>query len=247
MLIPKKLLLENKKYIIEKEIDNLFDLYEEVSKLNSFSGEGIYKFRNVEQGDDKIGTIKNILQDCHNSLIFTKCSPTYLNDKGNTNKDTSIFEDVIYYVLDASTVKTMIGDGINDEKIAKSLIKDITNEEKIGVNEQNEDIYLNWNNEIDNLCSALGEIVNMNDKNNNPITDINDASKITPDSVQGILTSLNKSYLLHGAVSNAVNAVYTNLGITKYSLDKDNNPIDAKSIDKNQSYLMKKLHYGMKI
>ena len=217
-------------YNRKKEIDNLFDLYEEVSKLNSFSGEGIYKFRNVEQGDDKIGTIKNILQDCHNSLIFTKCSPTYLNDKENTNKDTSIFEDVIYYVLDASTVKTMIGDGINDEKIAKSLIKDITNEEKIGVNEQNEDIYLNWNNEIDNLCSALSEIVNMNDKDNNPITDINDASKITPDSVQGILTSLNKSYLLHGAVSNAVNAVYTNLGITKYSLD--NNPIDAKSIDK---------------
>ena len=219
-------------YNRKKEIDNLFNLYEEVSKLNSFSGEGIYKFRNVEPGVDKMGTIKNILQDCHNSLIFTKCSPTYLNDKENTNKDTSIFEDVIYYVLDASTVKTMIGDGINDEKIAKSLIKDITNEEKIGVNEQNEDIYLNWNNEIDNLCSALGEIVNMNDKNNNPITNIKDASKITPDSVHGILTSLNKSYLLHGAVSNAVNAVYTNLGITKYSLDKDNNPIDAKSIDK---------------
>ena len=216
-------------YNRKKEIDNLFNLYEEVSKLNSFSGEGIYKFRNVEQGNDKIATIKNILQDCHNSLIFTKCSPTYLNDKENIDTNTSIFEDVIYYVLDVSTVKTMIGDGINDEKIAKSLIKDITNEEKIGVNEQNEDINLNWNNEIDNLCTALSEIVNMNDKDNNPITDINDASKITPDSVQGILTSLNKSYLLHGAVSNAVNAVYTNLGITKYSLD---NPIDAKSIDK---------------
>ena len=223
---------EQEIYNRKKEIDNLFDLYEEVSELNKFSGEGIYKFRNVEQGDDKIGTIKNILQDCHNSLIFTKCSPTYLNDKENTDTNTSIFEDVIYYVLDVSTVKTMIGDGINDEKNAKSLIKDITNEEKIGVNEQNEDINLNWNNEIDNLCTALSEIVNMNDKDNNPITDINNASKITPDSVQGILTSLNKSYLLHGAVSNAVNAVYTNLGITEYSLDKDNNPVDAKSIDK---------------
>ena len=228
-------------YNRKKEIDNLFNLYEEVSKLNSFSGEGIYKFRNVEPGVDKMGTIKNILQDCHNSLIFTKSSPTYLNNKENTDTNTSIFEDVIYYVLDASTVKTMIGDGINDEKIAKSLIKDITNEEKIGVNEQNEDIYLNWNNEIDNLCSALGEIVNMNDKDNNPITNIKDASKITPDSVEAILNSLNNSYLLHGAVANAVNAVYTNLGITNYSLDKINNPVDAKSIDKKSMLFNEKV------
>ena len=126
----------------------------------------------------------------------------------------------------------MIGDGVNDEKIAKSLIKDITNETKIGINTQGEDIKLNWDNEITKMCTALSKIVNMNDKNNNPITNIKDAYKISSDSVEAILNSLNNSYLLHGAVANAVNAVYTNLGITNYSLDKINNPVDAKLIDK---------------
>lgn len=214
------------------EIDNIFDLYENVSNLNNFKGEGIYKFRDDDTGVNKIETIENILHGCHNSIIFTKSSPTYLNNKENTDTNTSIFEDVIYYVLDASTVKTMIGDGVNDEKIAKSLIKDITNETKIGINTQGEDIKLNWDNEIDNLCTALSKIVNMNDKNNNPITNIKDAYKISSDSVEAILNSLNNSYLLHGAVANAVNAVYTNLGITNYSLDKINNPVDAKLIDK---------------
>ncbi len=214
------------------EIDNIFDLYENVSNLNNFKGEGIYKFRDDDTGVNKIETIENILRGCHNSIIFTKSSPTYLNNKENTDTNTSIFEDVIYYVLDASTVKTMIGDGVNDEKIAKSLIKDITNETKIGINTQGEDIKLNWDNEITKMCTALSKIVNMNDKNNNPITNIKDAYKISSDSVEAILNSLNNSYLLHGAVANAVNAVYTNLGITNYSLDKFNNPVDAKLIDK---------------
>lgn len=214
------------------EIDNIFDLYENVSNLNNFKGEGIYKFRDDDTGVNKIETIENILHGCHNSIIFTKSSPTYLNNKENTDTNTSIFEDVIYYVLDASTVKTMIGDGVNDEKIAKSLIKDITNETKIGINTQGEDIKLNWDNEITKMCTALSKIVNMNDKNNNPITNIKDAYKISSDSVEAILNSLNNSYLLHGAVANAVNAVYTNLGITNYSLDKINNPVDAKLIDK---------------
>lgn len=213
------------------EIDNIFELYENVSNLNNFKGEGIYKFRDDETGVNKIETIENILHGCHNSIIFTKCSPTYLSNTENTDINTSIFEDVIYYVLDASTVKAMIGDGANDEKIAKSLIKDITNETKIGTNTQGEDIKLNWDNEITKMCTALSKIVNMNDKNNNPITNINESYKISSDSVEEILNSLNNSYLLHGAVANAVNAVYTNLGITNYSLDKINNPVDAKLID----------------
>lgn len=201
----------------QNELSTLVDIYNNVMTMKNFSGEGINKFRNDDKDTDKMGVVNNIMHSCYESKIFTGLSTQYQNE-------TSVFEDIIYFVMDKSTVKLMTGD--YDGTVTKSLIGDISNSVE----------GLSWYQEIDNLCNTLNIIVNINDKDGLPFTNISQASNLKDTEIESILRNMNQSYLTHGAVANAFNEIYKTIGILDFAVDKVNNPIDAKSIDNNQDY-----------
>ncbi len=227
-----KKVVANRSEEVEKrntELNLLIDIFEYMNSLENATGDNKYKDLMGENKNNE-GIIERLLKKSNESKVLSKVDPNY----EGTDKDYSIFEDIVKYILDQTTLTSYIEYNYKEVSTnVKTIIKEITvsSEYKWEDSEETKD------GEISKLCDVLFDLTHLettdSTSENKKYVNFNDSTKINSiktDNARTLMFSLNESYLCHGAVGSVVNKIYEETGINNYALDR-NNPINAHYLD----------------
>ena len=201
------------------ELDRVIQILNDVDTIGSTVGTSstLDTFRRI------IPETIDALKEMHDSRIFN-------GNNSSVSEETTVFEDMVKYIMDRSTLTEMIvPNGIDPDENAWKIILSVSQEERSVKGS------LSWkddaNGELYRLESFLTTVSEINDRHGRPFTGISQASELSSEQADKLLNCLNVSYLCHGAVANSVDQIYASAGIKNYALDPVNAPIDAHCID----------------
>lgn len=215
----------------EIELDNLIDV---LLSIDSFISTNDLASISTQTVDSMINTLFLL----HDSRIFN-------SDKIKLTNGQTAFEDITKYILDITTISEMVYDskydiGLNkDQKIYK-VINEISAIEKMPIESQIASC--TWTNSassvdelngsvLGNFKELLTNLISLKDKDGQQITNINQINSLSSESVNLMLTSLNKCYLSHDAVSKLTETVFVDkVKINDYILD-DTPSLTGRYID----------------
>lgn len=216
------------------ELGSLVDIFGYMESLNGATGDNKYKDLMGEDKDNDEGTIEKLLKESNKSKVLSMVEPSY----NETDKDYSIFEDTVKYILDQTTLTSYIEyeykEITKENRNVKTIIKEITNSKDFKWEDSDEN---KKDGEISKLCDVLFDLTHLETKDSTSevkqYVNFNDSTKINSintESAKTFMESLNESYLCHGAVGSVVNKIYEETGIMDYALDR-NNLINAHYLD----------------
>lgn len=182
---------------------------EEVSSVISNGSTDITSFKPLLQSDAASSSIlDNLLNDLHDSKMFN-------SNKEEFKSSTTLFEDIIKLVLDKSSISSMLYDSgydvsTQDEKVY-GLIDDISDKEFENIHWKTEGSSIG---QLDLFIDLLEYVVSIDG-----MSSFDNIDALNNDEIKGILTRINKSYLLHDALANKVNDIFESVGLNDYLLD----------------------------
>ena len=207
----------------EGELERVIQILNDVDTIGSTVGTAatLDTFRTI------IPETIDVLEEMYDSRIFN-------SNKSSVSEKTTVFQDMVKYIMDQSTLTEMIVPaGVDPDENAQNRILAISEEETKAEGK------LSWkddqNGELYRLESFLNEVSSIYDSEGRPFTKITQASDLSSSDADRLLNCLNISYLCHGAVANSVDRIYESVGIKAYALDPVNSPIDAHCIDETYS------------
>lgn len=217
----------------ETELNLIIDIFGYMESLENATGDNKYKGLMGDNKDEE-GIIENLLKKSNKSKVLSMVEPNYEGD----DKNSSIFEDAVKYILDQTTLTSYIEyeykEITKENRNVKTIIKKITSSDKYKWEDSNENTK---DGEISKLCDVLFDLTHLETKDSTSevkqYVNFNDSTKINSintESAKTFMESLNESYLCHGAVGSVVNKIYEETGIMDYALDR-NNLINAHYLD----------------
>ena len=196
----------------QEELDLLCSIVsniEEVSFVISNGSSDIASFKPLLESDAASSSIlSNLFNDLYDSKLFN-------SNKEEYKLSTTLFEDVVKLVLDKSSISSLIHDDsydvvTQDEKIY-GLIEDISRKEFDGIHWKTEGSSVG---QLDLFVGLLEYVVSIDG-----LTTLDNIDNLTNDHIKGILTRINKSYLLHDALANKVSDIFEGAGLNDFLLD----------------------------
>lgn len=201
-------------------LSDIFENFESVSSAIDGAEANLSMFADlVSSSAGSASTVENLLNDLCSSRIFNENCEGY-------ETETTVFEDVVRYILEKSTLADLMYDetyapdlayGSSSAK-AQRLVLRVSSGTEEGIVWQN-DALRGYVGQISLFCGLLEDAASMQDENGQSLTRFDSIDTLTEDNAKILLKDMNECYLTHDGVATAVNRIFDSIGIGDYILE----------------------------